>query len=258
MASRGLSQQQVMQVVNRYIGVDGGYLGDFSYRSHGEFYIEWCNLPDIDPSAPEYFGTTRQRFVQILSSRPPLEQAAILRGVVGRFGGAAYGANPERAQLGERMLGWAAELEAMSPVPLDAPEATLDVVRRALEDADTLLRSSGPVSVVDRVHTALHGHLKALCAAAGISIETDANLPRVFRRLRDAHPTFAVRGPRADDVGKILQGLAQTLGALNALRNQASVAHPNEELLGKAEAMLAVNATRTVLAYLEAKQSTDA
>ena len=43
-----LTRQEVLKVVNRYIGVDGGYLGDFSYRTHADFYPEYCDL-DTDP-----------------------------------------------------------------------------------------------------------------------------------------------------------------------------------------------------------------
>lgn len=45
-----------MKIVNRYIGVRDGYLGDFTYRTHAEFYPEYCGL-DIDPAT--YPGTTR-------------------------------------------------------------------------------------------------------------------------------------------------------------------------------------------------------
>ena len=50
-----LTPQEVMKVVNRYIGVSGGYLGDFSYRTHAEFYPAYCDL-DID--ANTYSGTS--------------------------------------------------------------------------------------------------------------------------------------------------------------------------------------------------------
>jgi hypothetical protein len=36
----------------------------------------------------------------------------------------------------------------------------------------------------------------------------------------------------------------------------ASVAHPNDELLPEAEAMLVVNCARTILSYLDTKVST--
>ena len=55
----------MMKVVNRYIGVAGGYIGDFSYRTHAEFYPEYCDLA-IDPN--NYAGTTRERFIEIRST----------------------------------------------------------------------------------------------------------------------------------------------------------------------------------------------
>lgn len=37
------------------------------------------------------------------------------------------------------------------------------------------------------------------------------------------------------------------------LRSQASLAHPNEELLGEAEAALVISVGRTLLTYLDAR-----
>ena len=34
----GLSRGEIIRLVNSYIGVSGGYLGDFSSRTHAEFY----------------------------------------------------------------------------------------------------------------------------------------------------------------------------------------------------------------------------
>lgn len=55
--SRALTRGEIQRIVNRYIGVEGGYLDDFSYASHAAFYPEYCDL-DIDPY--EYEGTTRR------------------------------------------------------------------------------------------------------------------------------------------------------------------------------------------------------
>lgn len=63
-----LTNREITIIVNRYIGVEGGYLGDFSYRTHADFYPEYCDL-NIDPN--EYEGTTRQRFITILSTETP-------------------------------------------------------------------------------------------------------------------------------------------------------------------------------------------
>lgn len=51
----------------------------------------------------------------------------------------------------------------------------------------------------------------------------------------------------------MLGAMATVLDSLNPIRNNASVAHPNEELLDEPEAHLAINAARTVFAFLDAK-----
>ena len=63
----GMTRMDIKKLVNRYIGVSGGYLGDFSYRTHADFYVEYCDL-DIDPY--KYEGTTRERFEKILETSP--------------------------------------------------------------------------------------------------------------------------------------------------------------------------------------------
>jgi hypothetical protein len=75
----GLTELHIKKLVNRYIGVEGGYLGDFSYRSHADFYVD-LDL-DIDPS--KFNGTSRERFIQILSESSPSVQAIILKGIIG-------------------------------------------------------------------------------------------------------------------------------------------------------------------------------
>jgi hypothetical protein len=51
--SAGLTDSEITRVVNRYIGVSGGYLGlpeRFSYRTHEDFYADYCDV-SIDLSA---------------------------------------------------------------------------------------------------------------------------------------------------------------------------------------------------------------
>lgn len=127
-----LTRQEAMKIVNRYIGVSGGYLGDFSYRTHGEFYPEYCGL-DIDPDA--YSGTTRERFIKILLAQSPHDQAKIVRGVIERFGGDAE--NPNRSQLRPELEGWITRLEGAPAVDLNTPTKTRDVVARALAPMPT-------------------------------------------------------------------------------------------------------------------------
>jgi hypothetical protein len=75
----------------------------------------------------------------------------------------------------------------------------------------------------------------------------------LLKLIRQHHPRLTSPATRADDINKILNSFAAVLDALNPIRNQASVAHPNTDLLDEPEAMLVVNAARTILNYLEAR-----
>ncbi|HEX9683891.1 MAG TPA: abortive infection family protein, partial [Acidimicrobiales bacterium] len=73
--------------------------------------------------------------------------------------------------------------------------------------------------------------------------------------LRTHHPKLKPSGARAGDVSQVLYSMAATLDALNTIRNNASAAHPNEALLGDPEALLAINAGRTIFTYVAQKTS---
>lgn len=242
-----LRKSEVQKLVYKYIGVAGGYLGDFSYRTHDEFYVA-LDL-DIDPS--DHGATTRERFTNILLSSKPDAQARILQGILDKY---PVGSSDIRTpEMVEEIKGWISRLRGAAPVTAPAPRFTSDVVARALDDAEHLLGKQGATSALDRAHTALHGHLRAVCAAERVPVPDDATMAVLFNALREHHPAFRDLGPRPDDIGKVLRALAVVLDTLNPLRNRASVAHPNLALLPQAEAMLALNAARSVLRYVDDK-----
>lgn len=150
----------------------------------------------------------------------------------------------------------AAELEAVNepvPVPPPSPQITSEAVEAALSDAEHLIRASSPASALDRVHTALHGYLRVLLDRESITYEPRAPITRLFKLLREKHPAMRDLGARSDDLWRIINGTASVVDALNVLRNNASIAHPNENLLEAAEAMLAINSARTLFCYLDSK-----
>lgn len=245
---QGLSNPEIFTVVNRYIGVSGGYLGDFSYRTHAEFYLEFCDL-DINPY--ELAGTTRERFLTILQRSEPVAQARILRGVLRKYPvGSSELRTPERAAEIESMI---RRLEAGCGVPGAVPSITSEIVTRSVADAEALLRTNGASSGVDRMHTAFHGFLRVLCERAEISIAPDAPVTLLYKSLRERHPALNDMGPHAEEIDRILRSFASAVDSLNTLRNRASAAHPNAKLLPREEAYLYVNVVRTLMAYIDAK-----
>lgn len=145
--------------------------------------------------------------------------------------------------------------EKTLPVSPPSPAVTSDLVERALADAERLLETQGAVSALDRAHTALHGYLRIILDRQEIPFEENSSATALFKSLRVNHPQMRPRGERREDVWRIVMGMATIIDSLNTLRNKASLAHPSENLLEDADAMLAINASRTLLHYLDARLS---
>lgn len=139
---------------------------------------------------------------------------------------------------------------------IDSPNLvyTANVVRQALRSAEREVTAGEPLSAMDRVHTALHGHLKYLCNGANIPLPGEnPSLTKAMKVLRTNHPKFSGLTVQADAIQTILTGMASVIDRINQLRNNASIAHPNEEVLSADEARLVVNAGFTILRYIEDK-----
>ncbi len=250
-----LSRKEIGRLVYNWIGVDGGYLGSFSYSKHDRFWLEVC---DLSVSTAAYAGTTRECFEDVLFQSAPTDQAAVLRAILEDYP-PLDAPDPNQPKfrtekLHREILSWIGRLETGATSVEVALLSASDSVRRALDDAHNLMRTSGPQSAVDRVHTALHGYLLSLCDDAGIAHGDRPTMNQLFKALRAEHPSLGNLGVREDDVAKMLGSMASILDALNPVRNNASMAHPNSSLVGEAEAVLVVNTVRTLLTYFDAKQ----
>ena len=127
-------------------------------------------------------------------------------------------------------------------------------VERALEDAEQLLSSGqGASSAIDRAHTALHGYLIAVAKSAGIEVEPNEKITAIFKRVREGHPKLNYIGPRQTELGLVLKAAATIIDSINTVRNNASVAHPNVEVVPEPEAMFLINMIRSMLHYIEMK-----
>ena len=139
-------------------------------------------------------------------------------------------------------------IAAFSPQKISPQE----VVRIALRDADTLINSGTPQNAVDRMHTAFHGYLKAVCDEHNIAYSSDPAITELFKLIYSNLIKINQNISHAGEIEKILRSHAGSINAINTLRNHASMAHVNE-LLGKDEATLLINSIRSLLHYLEAK-----
>ena len=253
--SPGMTQPEIVLLVSDYLGGDGGYLWGFSYAEHDEFYPHWCHL-DIDASAARArFGTTRKAFIGVLRESTPDVQARIIDGILDKFPLEKFPEEQRDRRRGARdqLVGIAARLRGGPAVALDDLRVESGAVNRAIADAETLIRERGAASGVDRVHTTLHGYLRAVASEHQISPAADPSMTDLIKALRANLPALQDAGPRGQDVSSILKAVGSILGSLDPIRNRASGAHPNEYVLAEPEALLVIDAARTVLNYLNRK-----
>lgn len=250
-AADGMTDREVLRLVNDYIGEEGaGLLAGFTYASLAEFYPHHCGLR-VDVGGLRTAGMTmRKIFIHVLQEASRHEQARIIRGTLKKFPPSHTAPRSELAGEFERL---AMRLESGAAVEGEALAIRSAVVTRALDDATMLLRESGATSGIDRLHTVLHGYLMAICREFRIAFEERSTVNQLLKRILTEHPAMRIDHPRAGEVRTILKGLGSILDALNPIRNQASVAHPNEHLLEEDEAVLVVDAARTLMNYLNRK-----
>lgn len=106
---------------------------------------------------------------------------------------------------------------------------------------------------MDRAHTALHGYLKQLCLDRGVTLPADPSLTSVFKLIREKFPEFSGIIPHDSEAKRIFMSMASALDSLNTIRNRGSIVHPNDLIIEAPEAMLYINLSRAVLAYIESK-----
>lgn len=246
----------IIKLVNQYIGVSGGYLGlpeRFTYRTHSDFYAEYC---DLSKDTRKYSDmTTRECFIAIFNDSSPKEQARIIRGAIERFPVGQQDAPSYRTEdLKAFFLSEADKLEKLGGIPDPTIAYTSDVVLEALEDAKSLIRERKAVSAVDRVHTALHGYLRSICTQAGIAFDEEDGLAVLVKKVFAFHPKFQTL-TGGGDIGNIAKSLGSITTALNPIRNTGSLAHANESLIDEPEALLVVNSVKTLMTYFEARMA---
>ncbi len=64
------------------------------------------------------------------------------------------------------------------------PKINSAVVERAIGNVEALIQTSGAVSRVDRIHTALHGYLRAVCDVENIVYGKDDSMTKLLKLLK--------------------------------------------------------------------------
>ena len=250
-----LTERELDLIFNYYIGMDGVYLNGFHEQGSLRAFLQvYCDL-DINPRSRSTHQYARE-FAEILVSQTPEVQAKIIRVVLARFP-----PNPHRlpetrnALLHSKLTEVANRLESTTVLVDDVvPKSKSEVVHLALNDAEHQISRGSARSAVDRTHTALHAYLKELCDDASIKYGEDPGMPEFYKLVRQEHPALNRAGPRQQDIDSICRTLGNIVDKLGPIRNKTTPVHPQDKLIEEPEAILAINAARTLFHYLEDKR----
>lgn len=248
----GMTTNERKKLVRLYLGVRGGYLGSFDNIGILERFYIALGL-EIDPRKLE--GTNREKFEKILETAAPTDQASIIRGALERHPPDVAEWSTRTQELYDELITVADRLEGCGTVKLQKPAITSKVVEKAIDEAEDLIGKRGFPSAVDRAHTMLHGYLRKVCDDAGIAYGPKTLMSGLFSSIRGKHPAFADLGPRKEEIVQIHRCMSGIVDAMNPIRNEGSMAHPNEQLLDPPEAALVINQARSILHYIDMKVS---
>ncbi len=253
---RQITRLEWHRLVYEYIGVEGGYLGNFSYPSHERFYPLHCGV-DVDPT--KYPGTTRERFIQILTSRTSAEQARIVRGAVEFFPLGQQGAPVTRTQaLREDLLSVAERLErsasgliAVDELPMDL-RLHPDFIEEQIGKCSAKVTSGDFDGAITNARSLVEAVLKELLAL--VDPGADAGKPDLPRLYKEVNRRMNLDPARSQHPGvqSTLRGLIGVVGGLAEARNRMSDAHAPSYRPLEHHARLVVNAAFALCLFLVA------
>lgn len=222
-----LSLTEIYRLVNDYIGVNQGYLGDFSYRSHAEFYPHYCKL-EINPLEIE--GTTRSRFIDILRDASPGDKAKIIRGTFLKYPVSSFPEEePQKQEIYEEFQQIIKRLDILASSPSDVlvsstidkynAEYVSDIWMRAIER-----RAENPEAAITSARTLLESVCKHILDDAGEPYEDSYDLPKLYR-LTAKQLNLAPSQHTEQVFKQILGGCQTVVEGLGSIRNRLSDAH---------------------------------
>jgi hypothetical protein len=246
---------QEKQIIEKLLGMDTGYVADFSDRTFQLFIGDHFNI-DIHSAKYTDSGTSKANKLRtLIAKESDFVVGSILGALLNHQMALDLATKNERTPLYEQVKSIVSKLKGNSVVenldairPVEGDEnftLLAEVIRRSIEN-------SNPREGIDRLHTYLYRYTRQLCRKRGLkddqSIPLDALFGSYARYLRDTGKV------RSETTHKILGSYIQILNKFNNTRNSESLAHDNE-LIENHEALLILNSIANLLRFVESVEN---
>lgn len=237
------------RILEEAFGMPSGYVLGFSDRTFGEFFDEHVGVNIDEDRFREDGGSKARRMRCFWRKEPNYTVGRLLKAVLDECDPAWFTRPdllPQCRAIVDRLL-------------LNQPVADIDALKAPADDRDfdalsTAVRAAienhRPQEGLDRLHTWMVKFVRGLCAAHGLSPDKSVPLNGLFgsyvKQLREEGHVMS------DMAERILKSNISILDAYNHVRNNHSMAHANDAILGYDEALLITNHVASLVRYLTA------
>ncbi len=236
-----------LPAIENVLGMEGGYVLDFSNRTFAMFFAELG--VDMDKDYPE--GSKANRLRAFLRDAEPALVARALEALLSRRGSHegddASQHLPKYRNIIARLGG--ARVIALASVETDV--LTLAYVRELEAKTDQRLAASDLEGAITTARTMLEAVLLELeRRLLGTPSDHKGDLQRLFKAVAKQLRIDEERTDLDDNFKQVVRGLVQIVNGLAPIRNKMSDGHPRERKPAPHHARVIVNAAKTVATFL--------
>ena len=246
--------------IEKYLGMESGYVLDFSNRTFQEFILENTGLDIYDDKYDYASGSKANRLRAFWKEEPNYIVGKLLKDFVEYWEARKlinYSSqrDDDKALKGE-VLKIASRLTENSPVEnIDAIKPITDekdFATLANTIRETIYKNQ-PELALDRLHTFVTKYIRVLCKRHGVVCDRKKPLHSIFGEyIKKLKEKGAIQSVMAE---RILKMSISILESFNDVRNNQSFAHDNS-LLNHNESILIFNNVSSTIRFIESIEKT--
>lgn len=126
-----------------------------------------------------------------------------------------------------------------------------NMVNETIEDADNSMVQGAYDHAFDRVHTAIHAYFRSLLENFNVEFNRGDNILKLYKVIQREILNRTDDSSSKKRIEQILRSANGIIQALNEIRNNNSFAHPNDQIISKDEAKLALGIAKSLVDYLQ-------
>ena len=246
--------------IEKYLGMESGYVLDFSNRTFQEFILENTGLDIYDDKYDYASGSKANRLRAFWKEEPNHIVGKLLKDFVEYWEARKLinysSQRDDDTALKDEVLKIASRLTENSPVEnIDAIKPITDEKNFATL-ANTIRESiykNQPELALDRLHTFVTKYIRELCNRHGVVCDRSKPLHSIFGEyIKKLKEKGAIQSVMAE---RILKMSISILESFNDVRNNQSFAHDNS-LLNYNESVLIFNNVSSTIRFIESIEKT--